>query len=771
MKFINSTKIRKKSILFISTIIFLINTYLSLESVFSNSFLELEERENESEKESLSKALSNLEEEVVEYQSWVKYFKYNPGKLVVNKNFMINSDFKTKDNKNDHLKDNFGSINIPTNKHFFAVIRKDSVQLFTSRINQYKHNSDQLNFKYIEDVFEDGETQESGIKNLKKFDEGYCFEVATRKPLSNSFFEMTTNITYPNTNLKEIWFFCGDTQSEAFILMQKLKEQRIKLQQQVGVYRTVKSRNIKDEALANPLLLNQRENNQYSIQTENVNRNEKDNNNGYWVLLKDWGECSVKCGGGIQTQHLLCIPPKGNGNPCFGSNIRTRPCNTMICQSYPEKSIADLYQAKDNSISTISHNTNINIIQISDIPIHYDKCYLKEANAILVTNISELRKQIQPLVVRLVMNNKTINAFELQEGKIKNSILSFDLQQTEFISNIVQTITDQSEFIKAFPNIIKDKNNCFKLVNEAREVVLCKLSKLDDAEFSQSWESEFDLFKNKCFKKKDNEKEISTGATNVISNLSEFQNNSEFNLENEFKNKVNEVKKEVAQKKNYLLEEHEIEENKMTLHKKVEDAEQQSLMKLEKEARLESLLEIEENVKEEEENNILSSKINQEKKKEECLVKAFEEKALEEKAKLDEYRAEVRIKEINHETLEELMKKREKIKERILNMRKKNQRRQKTMNEEIVHIRTQMANKIQKLAKKGNTNKCFLDNLLEKSKILKANYCGTIKNAKLRVDCLQPGGFCYACCENEIGDAYIKEREDCYDKCDKKLDS
>lgn len=103
-------------------------------------------------------------------------------------------------------------------------------------------------------------------------------------------------------------------------------------------------------------------------------------------------------------------------------------------------------------------------------------------------------------------------------------------------------------------------------------------------------------------------------------------------------------------------------------------------------------------------------------------------------------------------------------------MRKKNQRKQNELNEEIVHIRTEMASRINQLARKGNTEKCFVDPLLKNSKALQLQYCSDIKNAKLRNECLKPDGFCYSCCDNEIGEAFVKEKEDCYDSCDKKLD-
>merc|ERR1712100_835611 len=52
---------------------------------------------------------------------------------------------------------------------------------------------------------------------------------------------------------------------------------------------------------------------------------------GRWVVLQDWSQCSLACGGGTQTLHLMCHPPQNGGNPCQGLAIRKRPCNPQPC--------------------------------------------------------------------------------------------------------------------------------------------------------------------------------------------------------------------------------------------------------------------------------------------------------------------------------------------------------------------------------------------------------------------------------------------------------
>lgn len=54
----------------------------------------------------------------------------------------------------------------------------------------------------------------------------------------------------------------------------------------------------------------------------NMNNNGKGGLNGIgdksrWVLLQNWGQCSVPCGGGTTTRQLICMKGK-NGEDCAG---------------------------------------------------------------------------------------------------------------------------------------------------------------------------------------------------------------------------------------------------------------------------------------------------------------------------------------------------------------------------------------------------------------------------------------------------------------------
>lgn len=52
---------------------------------------------------------------------------------------------------------------------------------------------------------------------------------------------------------------------------------------------------------------------------------------GYWITLQSWSTCSLKCGGGTQSYHRMCVPPKSGGKPCQGEAILIKRCNEQPC--------------------------------------------------------------------------------------------------------------------------------------------------------------------------------------------------------------------------------------------------------------------------------------------------------------------------------------------------------------------------------------------------------------------------------------------------------
>jgi len=109
------------------------------------------------------------------------------------------------------------------------------------------------------------------------------------------------------------------------------------------------------------------------------------------------------------------------------------------------------------------------------------------------------------------------------------------------------------------------------------------------------------------------------------------------------------------------------------------------------------------------------------------------------------------------------------IKEKLMAMRRKNERKKNVLKQKLLQVRSEMAENIQKATKKGSRETCRISRR-NKDKI--NFYCDNNFSNRYSelLDCKEPSSFCYICCENEFGDVYIAERDQCYTMCDKKVE-
>ncbi len=56
---------------------------------------------------------------------------------------------------------------------------------------------------------------------------------------------------------------------------------------------------------------------------------------GSWSEWRDWSDCPVTCGGGVQNRSRTCTnpPPAFGGESCPGESDETRSCNEDPCPS------------------------------------------------------------------------------------------------------------------------------------------------------------------------------------------------------------------------------------------------------------------------------------------------------------------------------------------------------------------------------------------------------------------------------------------------------
>ena len=104
----------------------------------------------------------------------------------------------------------------------------------------------------------------------------------------------------------------------------------------------------------------------------------------------------------------------------------------------------------------------------------------------------------------------------------------------------------------------------------------------------------------------------------------------------------------------------------------------------------------------------------------------------------------------------------EEAKEKIRMKRLLNERKVRHLRTQIQKIRDETTSKLENSSKKGDMNRCFI--ATKQNYALVETYCGTLQDAEPQkiVDCRDINSFCFACCENEFGEAFPDLREMCY---------
>jgi len=237
--------------------------------------------------------------------------------------------------------------------------------------------------------------------------------------------------------------------------------------------------------------------------------------NGYYVLLQDWTQCTLKCGGGLQYRQLICNPPKNGGKPCEGPSIRTRPCNTQPCPQVKSLNIKPIIRKKEGVLKPI-----VKAMRISMRPARYDKCNLKESD-VLISKISKeaSEKGFEGLVerypARLVMNNKTLTVFK--DDHYSDILTTFLLSDTKFVR-------------------IDTRKDCFRLQGNNKAMEVCEIP--GTKSFVEEWDYDFNLFKYQC----------KTDRPEIILNPSE-----EKKLESNFREKIAEAKIDIVKERQAAL--------------------------------------------------------------------------------------------------------------------------------------------------------------------------------------------------------------------------
>jgi Thrombospondin type 1 domain len=506
------------------------------------------------------------------WQGWGRYYYANKNLQTAKEFFQNNAFFSQRyPVKMQKEKDSHGSLLIPDKSSFFIVVFKDNIGVYSARDEIIRHEVDSLLFENVLPVPED-DFMKGSIKNLGKFKAGHCLKIGVKTPVAFN----AENLSYSS------WIFCFDTNNIKLKFLKAIVKMKIIDQRSRDQIITASS--VEPEPSANG--------------AGAAEEKKPANLDGKMVLLQDWSDCTLKCGGGKSVQQWMCIPPQKGGKPCEGDTIRERPCNTDPC---PVVTSADgKEEPKEKFVKPI-----VKITRYSRRFNRYTKCIIKE------TDIFRMDAQNNKYPARLVMNNKTLTIY--QDDEYINKDYTFDLQHTIF--------TLLPEFC------------CFQLTDKQRSNKYCGFDAgCGDPDlnlFAKGMQQDFNDFKTVC----------NVGRQTHI-------------LTDEDEAKIKQAKLKATATRNFEVEAEKVEkvndeieqdtDNKV--FKKITETQQTGLKALEKEIVIESLIKKDEEKREAEKENKIVDQMEEEKRKRRNINKQIQEKELEQEFVMDQMAAEKDIK-------------------------------------------------------------------------------------------------------------------------------
>ena len=690
------------------------------------SLLNYKAKLNFNNKAAVSNSSTNVDNEDnddkdILWEGWIKYIKKEDDGTVSNpRKFLVNDDFFSQhvEKKDVMLMDEKKVFkNIVGQFYFYAKFSKHTFNILSSRNLGTTKNRDSISIKLIDHVYEDPKLRYSGaVQPLGEMKEGYCLKVSTREP-----FTVTSartmgrkepiNRTICTNSMKD-----RDTLVEYFI-DGKIHYQRLS--------KGIDGKTMDILAATNLGDLNKIQDSVREGLTRGRVTNPKD---GRWILLQDWSECSQKCGKGKQFQHWMCVPAKPGGKPCEGRDVLERWCNEQPCPDYGNHDNS-LYKGGVKTLQPI-----IKSIPFYNRPQQFIMCKIKESDVLFdaVTKIGEIEK-ITRIPARLNMNNHSISIHQ-DDDYIKSDFnfplnkTSLSISQADHCCLLIKSQMQTFNFCGGFGTDCGTKSN---------------------PKFAMEWLRDFDLFKKRCF---------SPMKEEVIDKLDdeaakEAMNQMKMDMVNQTSDMINAKLEKI---KNGLA------------MSKMKDTQTNAVKVLKKEFNLEEMLAKEEQLRALNETKSLLKQKQNESKKMKCLEDALKAKEEEQKKRMANRLLLQNISKLQDDTMKEVKEQRDLLKQRIANIRKKNQLRNRQIKREINIIRSKMTKGLLDADRLGDMNKCKVG--MDSEANMKT-YCDDHINTTIEgnTGCKDRERFCFICCDNEFGSIQITQREKCYNLCENLL--
>jgi hypothetical protein len=201
------------------------------------------------------------------------------------------------------------------------------------------------------------------------------------------------------------------------------------------------------------------------------------------------------------------------------------------------------------------------------------------------------------------------------------------------------------------------------------------------------------------------------------------------------------------------------------LIKKIHKAQDTTLQAIKKEFKMEDLIKREVQLKANQELKQMLALKKKEERKKDCLLKALKDRDRKAEELHKETQGKLEVEKTFIEAKKDIKGNREELKKKLVEIKKKAKRRKRIIEQEINLIRGEMAKNLLDANKFGSIEICKTSN----NNVVKINeYCDAnfIDNYLHNVNCKEMENFCYICCENEFGNMYMKERDQCYTACD-----
>lgn len=308
---------------------------------------------------------------------------------------------------------------------------------------------------------------------------------------------------------------------------------------------------------------------------------------GYWIVLQNWSQCTLKCGGGKSYLQRMCVPPKNGGKPCEGKAIIEKDCNKQPCPKVEGTSLK-------NNTNTQTLKPIVKIMPFSTRPQRYTKCVIKEGDMMytkdlnqkdqLTSNMGEKPADIEAVQVpvRVVLNNRTVTLFAGED--YDSHIISFVLKR----SNIV---------------VDKTKVECFFInQDDGKTARLCPFGCDNAKKAVEEWDYDFNLFKYQC-------------------NYGHKEHQVDF--DNKLKDKIKQAKQVILDEAQEEMKRKAQDGEDKKLAVEVKKTNKVALQAIQKEINLEEMIKLEEEEREKKEEGEMLKKIEDEKKKSVISIKNF----------------------------------------------------------------------------------------------------------------------------------------------------